>query len=87
VTLLALTSETTAGRETLGGKAWSITEMLRHGIPVPPAFALTTDECHRYYDAGRTIPGDVLLPARHSAPGHGHCWYRSAQAPRPACRG
>jgi len=65
VTLLALTSETTAGRETLGGKAWSITEMLRHGIPVPPAFALTTDECHRYYDAGRTIPGDVLvaLPA------------------------
>jgi pyruvate, orthophosphate dikinase len=65
VTLLALTSDTTAGRETLGGKAWSITEMLRHGIPVPPAFALTTEECHRYYDAGRRIPSDVLaeLPA------------------------
>jgi len=65
VTVLALTSETTAGRETLGGKAWSITEMLRHGIPVPPAFTLTTEECRRYYEAGRTIPSDVLadLPA------------------------
>jgi pyruvate,orthophosphate dikinase len=63
--VLALTAELDAGRELLGGKAWSITEMLRHGIPVPPAFALTTDECRRFYESDRTVPGDVLeqLPA------------------------
>jgi pyruvate,orthophosphate dikinase len=63
--VLALTGELEAGRAVLGGKAWSITEMLRHGIPVPPAFVVTTDECARYYDAARTVPADVLshLPA------------------------
>ena len=58
--VVALTGAVALGREELGGKAWSITEMLRHGIPVPPAFALTTDECGRYYEAGRTVPRDVL---------------------------
>jgi pyruvate, orthophosphate dikinase len=58
--VLALTAELDADRELLGGKAWSITEMLRHGIPVPPAFALTTDECRRFYDSDQTVPGDVL---------------------------
>ena len=58
--VVALTADLDAGRETLGGKAWSITEMLRHGIPVPPAFTLTTDECSRYYDAGRRVPQDAL---------------------------
>jgi pyruvate, orthophosphate dikinase len=63
--VVALTAELDVGRELLGGKAWSITEMLRHGIPVPPAFTLTTEECERYYEAGKTVPGDVLaqLPA------------------------
>ena len=63
--VLALTGELDSGREALGGKAWSITEMLRHGIPVPPAFVLTTDECGRYYEAGRAVPRDLLdeLPA------------------------
>jgi pyruvate,orthophosphate dikinase len=60
MTVVALTAELDAGRELLGGKAWSITEMLRHQIPVPPAFTLTTDECARYFDSGRTIPQDVL---------------------------
>jgi pyruvate,orthophosphate dikinase len=58
--VLALTAELDADRELLGGKAWSITEMLRHGIPVPPAFALTTDECRRFYDSDQMVPGDVL---------------------------
>jgi len=60
MTIIALTAELAADRELLGGKAWSITEMLRHQIPVPPAFTLTTDECARYFDSGRTIPQDVL---------------------------
>jgi pyruvate,orthophosphate dikinase len=58
--VLALTAETDAGREVLGGKAWSITEMLRHGIPVPPAFALTTDECVRYYESDKTLADEVV---------------------------
>jgi pyruvate,orthophosphate dikinase len=58
--VLLLNDQLDAGREVLGGKAWSITEMLRHGIPVPPAFTLTTDECERYYKAGRAVPRDVL---------------------------
>ncbi|HWF53905.1 MAG TPA: hypothetical protein VG223_04725, partial [Solirubrobacteraceae bacterium] len=63
--VVILNGELGAGRDALGGKAWSITEMLRHGIAVPPAFTLTTDECARYYAAGRAIPDDVLdaLPA------------------------
>src|ERR1700716_4237041 len=58
--LLILSGDLDADRTVLGGKAWSITEMLRHDIPVPPAFALSTDECLRYYDAGKQIPQDVL---------------------------
>src|SRR5437870_5681337 len=58
--VLALTADLQSGREQLGGKAWSLTEVLRHQIPVPPAFVLTTEECVRYYDAGRTVPADVL---------------------------
>ncbi len=63
--VLALTAETTADRDALGGKAWSITEMLRQGMPVPPAFVLTTDECHRYYEGGRRVADEILaqLPA------------------------
>src|SRR5581483_1083299 len=60
MTLLILSAETTADRDLLGGKAWSITEMLRHEIPVPPAFTLGTDECARYYENGRQVPADVL---------------------------
>lgn len=29
-------------------------------IPVPPAFVLTTEVCARFYDAGGTVPADVL---------------------------
>jgi pyruvate, orthophosphate dikinase len=58
--VVALSGELDLGREQLGGKAWSITEMLRHEIPVPPAFTITTDECGRYYDEGRSVPADVL---------------------------
>ncbi len=48
------------GRELLGGKAWGITEMLRQGISVPPACAITTDECHRYAKAGGEISAAVV---------------------------
>ncbi|HWE33283.1 MAG TPA: PEP/pyruvate-binding domain-containing protein [Solirubrobacteraceae bacterium] len=60
MSVVSLSRELDLGREQLGGKAWSITEMLRHGIPVPPAFTITTDECSRYYEDGRSVPADVL---------------------------
>lgn len=60
--VLRLDGSTGAAREMLGGKAWSIERMRTLGIPVPPAFVLTTDVCRRFYDendgAGR-LPGDV----------------------------
>jgi pyruvate,orthophosphate dikinase len=67
--IVVLTAGTDLGRDQLGGKGWSITELLRHGIPVPPAFTLTTGECARYYDAGRRVPQDVLAGLSKAIPG------------------
>ena len=65
MSVLALTEATDADRSVLGGKAWSIAHMLKLGVPVPPAFVITTDECARFTLGGNVIPGDVLdaLPA------------------------
>ena len=67
--LVILSGELEHDRDTLGGKAWSITEMLRHQIPVPPAFTITTEECARYYEAGRQVPPD-MIEALPEAMGH-----------------
>ena len=53
-------------RELLGGKAWSIQHMLSLGIPVPPAFVVTTAVCHEYYDGGRVLPPGVLDEVRNA---------------------
>ncbi|QZT58606.1 pyruvate, phosphate dikinase [Mycolicibacterium austroafricanum] len=47
-------------RELVGGKAWSIQNMLSLGIPVPPAFVLTTQVCREYHDAGRELPPGLV---------------------------
>ena len=47
-------------RDRLGGKAFGINRMLRLGLPVPPGFTLTCDECARYHDAGQVLPDDVV---------------------------
>jgi pyruvate,orthophosphate dikinase len=66
--VLQLDGRTGASRKLLGGKAWSIEAMRALGIPVPPAFVLTTDVCRRFSDpadgAGQ-VPADVWtqLPA------------------------
>lgn len=57
--ILTLDGATRGGRDLLGGKAWSIHRMMALGIPVPPAFVLTTEVCRRYYDADETLPDDV----------------------------
>jgi pyruvate,orthophosphate dikinase len=60
--VLALDGTTGAGRELLGGKAASIERMRAMGIPVPPAFVLTTAVCRRFDDPGDgagAVPADV----------------------------
>jgi pyruvate,orthophosphate dikinase len=47
-------------RERAGGKAYGINRMLRLGLPVPPAFTLTTDECGRFHDGGELLRDDVV---------------------------
>jgi pyruvate,orthophosphate dikinase len=58
--VLPLDGDVEAGKDTLGGKAFSLVQMLKLGIPVPPAFCITTDECRRYHEEGGRIPADVL---------------------------
>lgn len=69
--VLALDGSVSHGRDVLGGKAWGIARMRRLGVPVPPAFVITTDECARYHEAGGTLPEDVVaaLPAAMEALG------------------
>lgn len=36
----------------IGGKAWSVARMLSLGLPVPPAFVITTEACRAYLASG-----------------------------------
>ena len=51
--VLALTGESLPERDLVGGKAWSIARMRYLGLPVPPAFTITTEACHTYLSAGQ----------------------------------
>ncbi|MCW2687351.1 MAG: pyruvate phosphate dikinase, partial [Mycobacterium sp.] len=45
-------------RKVLGNKGYGIDAMRRHGLPVPPAFCITTEVCARYFaDPESTIDG------------------------------
>jgi pyruvate,orthophosphate dikinase len=46
-------------REDIGGKAWSIAWMRRLGLPVPPAFVLSTAACRDYYARGEDLSEEV----------------------------
>ncbi len=39
-------------RATIGGKAWSVARMRQLGLPVPPAFVITTDACRAALERG-----------------------------------
>ncbi len=56
--IIVLDGTTTADRILIGGKAWSLQRMLSLGIPVPPAFAVTTEAC-RAYSGGAALPDDI----------------------------
>ncbi|OBA81632.1 pyruvate, phosphate dikinase [Mycobacterium sp. 1164966.3] len=47
--VVLLSGETELPRELLGSKGYGINTMRRHGLPVPPAFCITTEVCRRYF--------------------------------------
>lgn len=53
--VVPLDGATAADRDLLGGKAASLVLMAALGVPVPPAFTLTTAACRRYQADGRQI--------------------------------
>lgn len=57
--VLALDGTAPADRELLGGKAYSVNRMRSLGLPVPPAFAITTPVCARFHDNGGQLPDEV----------------------------
>ncbi|MFC7659709.1 PEP/pyruvate-binding domain-containing protein [Pseudonocardia benzenivorans] len=87
------------GRDEIGGKAWSLAQMRRLGLPGPPAFVLPTRVCREYHAAGGELSepveealrtGIAHLEAetgrRFGAPS-GRCSSPCAPVPRSACQG
>jgi pyruvate,orthophosphate dikinase len=48
--VVLLDGAATASREVLGNKGYGINAMRREGLPVPPAFCITTEVCARYFE-------------------------------------
>ena len=44
------------GRDSIGGKAWSLARMAALGLPVPPAFVIRTEACKAWFEAGKRWP-------------------------------
>src|SRR6202034_2658756 len=57
--VLALDGAQPLQRELVGGKAYSLNQMRRLGLPVPPAFVLATSMCATYQDNGGELPDGV----------------------------
>jgi pyruvate, orthophosphate dikinase len=55
--VLALDGAQPLERELVGGKAYSLNQMRRLGLEVPPAFVLATSLCAAYHDNGRLPAG------------------------------
>jgi pyruvate,orthophosphate dikinase len=57
--VLALDGAQPLEREMVGGKAYSLNQMRRLGLPVPPAFVLVTPLCAAYHNNGGELPAGV----------------------------
>ena len=51
-------------RQLVGGKAWSVARMQSLGLPVPPAFVLTTAACREYLSNGGALTEPMLASVR-----------------------
>jgi pyruvate, orthophosphate dikinase len=60
------TGDTEPDRQKFEGKTFSPSlQMLGLGVPVPPAFCITLDECQRFHDAGGEIAQEALEALQH----------------------
>src|SRR6188768_2160507 len=48
-----------------GGKGANLAEMAQIGLPVPPGFTITTEECLAYNAGGQTLRPELLAEVRH----------------------
>src|SRR3954468_16968517 len=48
-----------ADRDLLGGKGAGLAAMTQAGLPVPPAFTITTDACNAFQDANGQFPSGM----------------------------
>ena len=65
--VLELTGDYLPDRALIGGKAWSICRMKSLGLPVPPAFVVTTNVCQDYLNARElsdALKDEVLAAVR-----------------------
>ena len=46
-------------KKLLGGKGAGLCLMTQIGLPVPPGFVITTEQCKAYYNEGRQMPKAV----------------------------
>jgi pyruvate,orthophosphate dikinase len=58
-TIVDLNGTEPGSRELLGGKAYSVNKMRALGLPVPPAFALTTPLCAQYHDNNGALTDEL----------------------------
>jgi pyruvate,orthophosphate dikinase len=58
--LVPLDGSVLPDRALIGGKAWSIARMRKLGLPVPPAFVITTEACRHYHAHDRHLPPGLL---------------------------
>jgi len=61
--ILPIDGSSLPDRDLIGGKAWSIARMRSLGLPVPPAFVITTRACHAYQESG-ALPADLMGEVR-----------------------
>ncbi|HEX9082064.1 MAG TPA: pyruvate, phosphate dikinase, partial [Holophagaceae bacterium] len=73
-----------AMRDLLGGKGCNLAEMAGLGIPVPPGFTLTTEQCGAYYANGRQLAEPLkaeILAALRWLEGVRNCTFGSGPNP------
>ena len=71
-------------RNLLGGKGCNLAEMAGLGIPVPPGFTLTTEQCGTYYGNGRQLAEGLkaeVLDALKWLEGERGCGFGSSENP------
>lgn len=67
--LLSLDGSALPDRKVIGGKAWSIARMRALGLPVPPAFVITTACCRAYLAGGKCFPDGLMDQVRDALAG------------------